>query len=355
MTSDTMPALDEGAATTTEAPAGDSALEVKDLQTWFYTRQGIVKAVDGVSFNLRKGETLGIVGESGCGKSITALSVMRLVPDPPGRIIGGRVTLDGRDLLDLDEAEMRLVRGNDISMIFQEPMTSLNPVLTIGYQIAEALILHRDLSRAEALSRAVEMLDMMRIPEPAQRAREYPHQLSGGMRQRAMIAMALACNPKVLIADEPTTALDVTIQAQILDLIVRLQQELGTAVILITHDLGVVAETTQRIIVMYAGRKVEEADVVPLFSNPMHPYTHGLMASVPRLAIMSGEESAVDRLEEIPGIVPPLNNLPPGCAFAPRCRFADDRCRAEYPPYLEKQPGHWAACWHSERLFGAAS
>ena len=356
MTSDTMPVLDEGAAAATEAPAGESALEVKDLQTWFYTRQGIVKAVDGVSFNLRKGETLGIVGESGCGKSITALSVMRLVPDPPGRIIGGRVTLDGRDLLGLDEAEMRLVRGNDISMIFQEPMTSLNPVLTIGYQIAEALILHRDLSRTEALSRAVEMLDMMRIPEPAQRAREYPHQLSGGMRQRAMIAMALACNPKVLIADEPTTALDVTIQAQILDLIVRLQQELGTAVILITHDLGVVAETTQRIIVMYAGRKVEEADVVPLFSNPMHPYTHGLMASVPRLAIMSGEDSAAaERLEEIPGIVPPLNNLPPGCAFAPRCRFADDRCRAEYPPYQEKQPGHWAACWHSERLFGAAS
>ena len=356
MTSDTMPALDDGAAAATEAPTGDIALDVKDLQTWFYTRQGIVKAVDGVSFNLRKGETLGIVGESGCGKSITALSVMRLVPDPPGRIIGGRVTLDGRDLLDLDEAEMRLVRGNDISMIFQEPMTSLNPVLTIGYQIAEALILHRDMSRTEALSRAVEMLDMMRIPEPAQRAREYPHQLSGGMRQRAMIAMALACNPKVLIADEPTTALDVTIQAQILDLIVRLQQELGTAVILITHDLGVVAETTQRIIVMYAGRKVEEADVVPLFSNPMHPYTHGLMASVPRLAIMSGEDAAAaERLEEIPGIVPPLNDLPPGCAFAPRCRFADDRCRAEYPPYQEKQPGHWAACWHSERLFGAAS
>ncbi|MCY3669575.1 MAG: ABC transporter ATP-binding protein [Alphaproteobacteria bacterium] len=351
-----MTAPDDGAVASAEAPAGDIALDVKDLQTWFYTRQGIVKAVDGVSFNLRKGETLGIVGESGCGKSITALSVMRLVPDPPGRIIGGRVTLDGRDLLDLDEAEMRLVRGNDISMIFQEPMTSLNPVLTIGYQIAEALILHRDMSRTEALSRAVEMLDMMRIPEPAQRAREYPHQLSGGMRQRAMIAMALACNPKVLIADEPTTALDVTIQAQILDLIVRLQQELGTAVILITHDLGVVAETTQRIIVMYAGRKVEEADVVPLFANPMHPYTHGLMASVPRLAIMSGEDAAAaERLEEIPGIVPPLNDLPPGCAFAPRCRFADDRCRAEYPPYLEKQPGHWAACWHSERLFGAAS
>ena len=357
MTSDMTSALkDEAPVAAERASSGELALDVKDLQTWFYTRQGIVKAVDGVSFNLRKGETLGIVGESGCGKSITALSVMRLVPDPPGRIIGGQVTLDGRDLLDLDEAEMRLVRGNDISMIFQEPMTSLNPVLTIGYQIAEALILHRDMSRQQALVRAVEMLDMMRIPEAAQRAREYPHQLSGGMRQRAMIAMALACNPKVLIADEPTTALDVTIQAQILDLIVSLQQELGTAVILITHDLGVVAETTQRIIVMYAGRKVEEADVVPLFSNPMHPYTHGLMASVPRLAIMSGADiDATERLEEIPGIVPPLNNLPPGCAFAPRCRYADDRCRAEYPPYQEKQPGHWAACWHSERLFGAAS
>ena len=357
MTSDMTPALEDEAPVAAErASSGELALDVKDLQTWFYTRQGIVKAVDGVSFNLRKGETLGIVGESGCGKSITALSVMRLVPDPPGRIIGGRVTLDGRDLLDLDESEMRLVRGNDISMIFQEPMTSLNPVLTIGYQIAEALILHRDMSRQQALVRAVEMLDMMRIPEAAQRAREYPHQLSGGMRQRAMIAMALACNPKVLIADEPTTALDVTIQAQILDLIVSLQQELGTAVILITHDLGVVAETTQRIIVMYAGRKVEEADVVPLFSNPMHPYTHGLMASVPRLAIMSGADiDATERLEEIPGIVPPLNNLPPGCVFAPRCRYADDRCRAEYPPYQEKQPGHWAACWHSERLFGAAS
>ena len=356
MTSEMTSALEDAPVAAAPASSEELALDVKDLQTWFYTRQGIVKAVDGVSFNLRKGETLGIVGESGCGKSITALSVMRLVPDPPGRIIGGRVTLDGRDLLDLDEAEMRLVRGNDISMIFQEPMTSLNPVLTIGYQIAEALILHRDMSRQQALARAVEMLDMMRIPEAAQRAREYPHQLSGGMRQRAMIAMALACNPKVLIADEPTTALDVTIQAQILDLIVSLQQELGTAVILITHDLGVVAETTQRIIVMYAGRKVEEADVVPLFSNPMHPYTHGLMASVPRLAIMSGADiDATERLEEIPGIVPPLNNLPPGCAFAPRCRYADDRCRAEYPPYREKQPGHWAACWHSERLFGAAS
>jgi len=329
------------------------ALEVDGLQTYFFTRQGIVKAVDGVSFNLRKGETLGIVGESGCGKSITALSIMRLVPDPPGRIIGGKVNLDGRQLLDLSEKEMRGIRGNDISMIFQEPMTSLNPVLTIGFQIAEALILHQDYSKAQALERAVEMLDLVKIPEPAQRAKEYPHQLSGGMRQRAMIAMALACNPKVLIADEPTTALDVTIQAQILDLIVQLQEQLGTAVILITHDLGVIAETARRVIVMYAGRKVEEADVEPLFSEPLHPYTHGLMASVPQLAIMNEVELEVtERLEEIPGIVPPLNDLPPGCAFAPRCRFADDVCRAGYPPYEEKRPGHWAACWHSNRLYG---
>ncbi|MBT3370925.1 MAG: ABC transporter ATP-binding protein [Rhodospirillaceae bacterium] len=340
------------------APQDDQiALEVEGLQTYFFTRQGTVKAVDGVSFNLRKGETLGIVGESGCGKSITALSVMRLVPEPPGRIIGGSVKLDGTDLLALSEEEMRGIRGNDISMIFQEPMTSLNPVLTIGYQIAEALILHQDYSKARALERAVEMLDLVKIPEPAQRAKEYPHQLSGGMRQRAMIAMALACNPKVLIADEPTTALDVTIQAQILDLIVQLQEELGTAVILITHDLGVIAETARRVVVMYAGRKVEEADVEPLFAEPMHPYTHGLMASVPQLEIMSGVEQGsgdhlAERLEEIPGIVPPLNDLPPGCVFAPRCKFADDHCRAEYPPYEEKRPGHWAACWHSDRLYG---
>ena len=338
------------------APASqgrEMALEVEGLQTYFFTRQGIVKAVDGVSFNLRKGETLGIVGESGCGKSITALSLMRLIPEPPGRIIGGQVTLDGQALLELDEAQMRAIRGNDISMIFQEPMTSLNPVLTIGYQIAESLVLHQDMSKAQALQRAVEMLDLVKIPEPAQRAKEYPHQLSGGMRQRAMIAMALACNPKVLIADEPTTALDVTIQAQILDLILRLQEQLGTAVILITHDLGVVAETAQRVIVMYAGRKVEEADVEALFATPMHPYTHGLMASVPHLDIIKGEEYAVsERLAEIPGIVPPLNDLPAGCAFAPRCRYADDRCHAEYPVYEEKRTGHWAACWHSDRLYG---
>src|SRR5215218_8801999 len=246
-------------------------LEVEDLGTWFYTRQGIVKAVDGVDFRVASGETLAIVGESGCGKSMTALSLMRLIPDPPGRIVSGSVKLGGRDLLQISEEEMRRVRGNEISMIFQEPMTSLNPVMTIGKQIAEALILHRDMDRKAAFKRAIEMLDLVRIPEPAQRAKEYPHQLSGGMRQRAMIAMALACNPKVLIADEPTTALDVTIQAQILELMLRMQDDLGTSMLLITHDLGVVAETAQRVIVMYAGRKVEEASVEDLFEQPLHP------------------------------------------------------------------------------------
>jgi peptide/nickel transport system ATP-binding protein len=325
-----------------------SLLEVEDLGTWFYTRQGIVKAVDGVDFEVASGETLAIVGESGCGKSMTALSLMRLIPDPPGRIVSGAVRLAGRDLLKLSEEEMRGVRGNDISMIFQEPMTSLNPVMTIGKQISEALILHRDMDRRQALKRAIEMLDLVRIPEPRQRAKEYPHQLSGGMRQRAMIAMALACNPKVLIADEPTTALDVTIQAQILELIVELQREFGAAVILITHDLGVVAETARRVIVMYAGRKVEEAEVGELFARPMHPYTVGLLASIPRLDLMRGEVERVgQRLQEIPGIVPPLFDLPEGCAFAPRCERADDLCRRERPTYQEKRPGHWAACWHS--------
>ena len=337
-----------------DAPvAGERILEVDGLKTYFFTREGIVKAVDDVSIYLNKGETLGIVGESGCGKSITALSILRLVPNPPGRIISGSVTLNGRNLLELSEEKMRDIRGNEISMIFQEPMTSLNPVLTIGQQISEALILHQGMSKAEALARSIEMLRLVRIPEPAQRVKEYPHQLSGGMRQRAMIAMALSCNPKVLIADEPTTALDVTIQAQILDLIVDLQQKLGTAVILITHDLGVIAETVQRVVVMYAGRKVEEADVNTLFAEPLHPYTHGLLASIPSLAIMSGEAGqAKERLNEIPGIVPPLNDLPPGCAFAPRCPFADEQCIAAYPPYEEKRPTHWAACWHSDRLYG---
>jgi peptide/nickel transport system ATP-binding protein len=340
-------AQDEAAA----AP-GEAALVVENLSTYFYTRQGIVKAVNDVTFTLERGEVLAIVGESGCGKSITALSLMRLVPEPPGRIVSGSVRLDSTDLMKLDEPAMRQIRGNDISMIFQEPMTSLNPVMTIGRQIAEALILHQNMSRAAALTRAEEMLALVRIPEPAQRAREYPHQLSGGMRQRAMIAMALACNPKILIADEPTTALDVTIQAQILDLIVELQRRLGTAVILITHDLGVVAETARRVIVMYAGRKVEEAPVEELFARPLHPYTRGLMASIPRLGLMRGETAAEERLQEIPGMVPALSDLPQGCAFAPRCPYAQDRCRDAYPDYEEKRPGHWAACWRSRELWG---
>jgi peptide/nickel transport system ATP-binding protein len=328
-------------------------LVVDGLRTYFDLRHGVVKAVDGVSFALGPHETLAIVGESGCGKSITALSLMRLVPDPPGRIAGGSVKLDGVDLLTLSEEAMRGVRGKDVAMIFQEPMTSLNPVLTIGSQIAEVLLLHEPISRQQAREKAVDMLRLTRIPEPEQRAKEYPHQLSGGMRQRAMIAMALACNPKVLIADEPTTALDVTIQAQILDIILDLQRKLGTAIILITHDLGVVAETAQRVIVMYAGRKVEEAPVDELFARPQHPYTHGLMASIPRLDLMRGEaEGASGRLQEIPGMVPALTNLPEGCVFAPRCAHAEDRCRRTYPSYEEKRPRHWAACWRSTELFG---
>ncbi len=326
-------------------------LEVKDLGTWFYTRQGIVKAVDNVDFQVAAGETLAIVGESGCGKSVTALSLMRLISDPPGRIVGGAIRLDGVDLMGLDEATMRTIRGNQISMVFQEPMTSLNPVMTIGRQIGEALILHQNMSQKAATNRAIEMLHLVGIPEPKQRVKEYPHQLSGGMRQRAMIAMALACNPKVLIADEPTSALDVTIQAQILDLIRKLQRELGTAVILITHDLGVVAETAERVIVMYAGRKVEEATVGELFARPLHPYTRGLMNSIPRLALMRRETNRqAQRLQEIPGIVPALSNLPQACTFAPRCAFADDKCRGQFPPYQEKRPDHWAACWHSDAI-----
>jgi peptide/nickel transport system ATP-binding protein len=331
----------------------DRVIEVQDLQTYFYTRAGLVKAVDGVSFSLRRGEMLAIVGESGCGKSVTALSLMRLVADPPGRIVGGSVRLGDIDLIGLDEAAMRLVRGKEISMIFQEPMTSLNPVMTVGRQIAEAIMLHEVASRRAALARTVEMLQLVGIPDPRQRVREYPHQLSGGMRQRAMIAMALACNPKVLIADEPTSALDVTIQAQILDLISKLRAELGTAVILITHDLGVVAETAERVIVMYAGRKVEEAPVDDLFAHPMHPYTRGLINSIPRLAAMRREKARAERLQEIPGIVPALSNLPPGCSFAPRCAFASDTCRREYPAYEAKRAGHWAACWHSDQVTGA--
>jgi peptide/nickel transport system ATP-binding protein len=334
--------------------AATAVLEVEGLRTELSSGRGVIKAVDGVSLSLRRGETLAIVGESGCGKSMTALSIMRLVPEPPGKIVGGSIKLEGRELLTLDEAAMRAVRGNDISMIFQEPMTSLNPVLTIGSQISEAVRLHQDLSKSAAMDKAVDMLRLVRIPEPAQRASEYPHQLSGGMRQRVMIAMALACNPKVLLADEPTTALDVTIQAQILDLVLALQRELGTAIILITHDLGVVAETAQRVVVMYAGRKIEEATVEALFAEPQHPYTHGLLASIPRLALIAGAASdGSRRLTEIPGMVPSLADLPPGCAFAPRCAFADERCRREFPPYEQKRPGHWAACWNSARLYAS--
>jgi peptide/nickel transport system ATP-binding protein len=326
--------------------SAEPVLDVNALKTYFFTRSGAVKAVDGVSFALARGETLAIVGESGCGKSVTALSLMRLIPDPPGRIVGGSISLDGVDILSLDDDEMRAMRGRDISMIFQEPMTSLNPVMTIGRQLGEVLRLHQTVTKSELQKKVIALLALVRIPEAAQRARQYPHQLSGGMRQRVMIAIALACNPKVLIADEPTTALDVTVQAQILELIVDLQKKLGTAVILITHDLGLVAQTARRVIVMYAGRKVEEAKVEALFANPQHQYTRGLMASLPRLGLLRGEAASTGRLQEIPGMVPPLTNLPPGCAFAPRCPRADERCAAENPPYEEKTAGHWAACWH---------
>jgi peptide/nickel transport system ATP-binding protein len=337
---------DSAAGKAAPGVAAEPVLEVNALKTYFFTRSGAAKAVDGVSFSLARGETLAIVGESGCGKSVTALSLMRLIPDPPGRIVSGSIRLDDVDLLALDDDEMRAVRGRDISMIFQEPMTSLNPVMTIGRQIGEVLALHRTMTKSELRTKVVELLSLVRIPEAAQRARQYPHQLSGGMRQRAMIAIALACNPKVLIADEPTTALDVTVQAQILELIVDLQRKLGTAVILITHDLGLVAQTAQRVIVMYAGRKVEEAAVEALFADPLHQYTRGLLTSLPRLGLLRGEAAAANRLREIPGMVPPLTKLPPGCAFAPRCPRADDRCRTDTPPYEEKRAGHWAACWH---------
>jgi peptide/nickel transport system ATP-binding protein len=331
-----------------EVLADEMVLDVQNLQTVFFTNSGLFRAVDDVSFSVRRGETLAIVGESGCGKSVTALSVMRLVPDPPGRIVGGKILLEGTDLLGLDEAAMRAVRGNRISMIFQEPMTSLNPVMRIGDQIIEAVRLHQDVTHKEAWKQAVDMLRLVRIPEPERRAVEYPHQLSGGMRQRAMIAMALACRPALLIADEPTTALDVTIQAQILALIVDLQQKLGTGLILITHDLGVVAQTAQRVIVMYAGKKVEEASVEALFENPLHPYTRGLMASMPAVIGLGAKTDA--RLTEIPGMVPSLTNLPAGCAFAPRCTMAVDRCRAEYPPLEDYGDRHFAACWRAREL-----
>ena len=314
-------------------------LEVRNLRTYFSSERGEIRSVDDVSFSVSAGETLGIVGESGCGKSVTSLSIMRLIPTPPGRYAGGEILFEGRDILSLDKDEMRRLRGNRVSMIYQEPMTSLNPVYTVGDQIAETIELHQKLPRTAAFAKAVEMLALVNIPEPQRRANEFPHQLSGGMRQRVMIAMALACNPKLLIADEPTTALDVTIQAQILDLLRKLREELGMAIVLITHDLGVVAEMCDRVVVMYSGKIVETADVVTLFDNPVHPYTEGLLASIPRI------EEDVEELFAIEGSVPSPLDRPPGCAFAGRCRYVFDRCRVEEPPLIDVSGGRQAACF----------
>jgi len=319
-------------------------LEVENLQTHFRTPDGINRAVDGLSFSVDAGETVAIVGESGCGKSVTSMSILRLIPEPPGKIAGS-IRFNGRDLLTLSDKEMRAVRGNEISMIFQEPMTSLNPVLTVGKQIGETLRLHQGMNASQAEARAIEMLKLVGIPAPERRVREYPHQLSGGMRQRVMIAMALACNPKLLIADEPTTALDVTIQAQILDLMRDLKRTVGAAIVIITHDLGVVAEVAERVIVMYAGRKVEEAAVEKLFRNPRHPYTQGLLGSMPKLG--SSLDSEETRLQEIPGLVPSLKRKIEGCVFASRCAYATDLCRTVAPALEMKAEGHIAACHYA--------
>ena len=320
----------------------DILLWVKDLHTYFYTYDGVVKAVDGIDFFIRKGETLGLVGESGCGKSVTALSILRLIQQPPGQIVKGQILLDGQDLLKLTLEQMRQIRGNRISMIFQEPMTSLNPVFCIGDQIAECIRFHQGFSRREAMDRAIEMLKKVVIPDPEKRVKEYPHQLSGGMRQRVMIAIALSCNPKILIADEPTTALDVTIQAQILDLINNLKQDFSTSVLLITHDLGVIAEMTQSVAVMYAGRIMEYADVVELFTNPKHPYTLGLMDSIPKMDVPVAEDKM---LKTIPGVVPSLLDLPKGCPFRERCFKVAEVCAKENPPLFELGSGHMVRCW----------
>jgi peptide/nickel transport system ATP-binding protein len=321
-------------------------LEIDNLQTHFRTPEGVNRAVDGLSLKIEAGQTLAVVGESGCGKSVTAMSVLRLIPEPPGKI-AGRIAFDGRDLLRLSDAQMRDIRGNEISMIFQEPMTSLNPVLTVGRQLREPLRLHQGLDRAGAEKRAIEMLALVGIPEPLRRVQEYPHQMSGGMRQRVMIAMALACNPKLLIADEPTTALDVTVQAQILDLMRDLKRRVGAAVLLITHDLGVVAEVAEHVVVMYAGRKVEEAPAHQLFARPRHPYTQGLLGAVPKLgSSLSGDGK---RLAEIPGLVPSMMSRIRGCVFASRCTQATDVCRQAAPALQDKAAGHWVACHHAVR------
>ena len=320
-------------------------LEVKDLATHFFTQDGVVKAVDGISFDLEEGEILGIVGESGCGKSVSALSIMRLVANPPGRTVRGEVLFDGEDILKLDDAEMRHIRGNRIAMVFQEPMTSLNPVLTIGRQLTETLELHQSMNKSQAQDRAAELLHIVGISDSVRRLKDYPHQFSGGMRQRVMIAMALSCNPRLIIADEPTTALDVTIQAQILELMQDLAEQFGTALVIITHNLGVVARYASRVVVMYAGKIIETGSARDIYHNPRHPYTVGLLASVPRL-------DAVERtkLEAIEGLPPDLIGLPEGCSFAPRCRFAFERCTQETPELRVTGEGHEAACWRSEEL-----
>ncbi|HME93521.1 MAG TPA: ABC transporter ATP-binding protein [Methylomirabilota bacterium] len=318
-------------------------LDVKNLKTYFFTDEGVVRAVDGVDLYIEKGETLGVVGESGCGKSVTALSIMKLIPQPPGRIVEGEIIYDGTNLVTLAANRMRKIRGKEISMIFQEPMTSLNPVFTCGEQIAEAIRLHEGLGRRDAMAKTVDMLKLVHIPNAERRVKEYPHQLSGGMRQRIMIAMALSCNPKLLIADEPTTALDVTIQAQILDLLNELKSKLRMAVMLITHDMGVIAETAQRVVVMYAAKVAEEAPVADLFKEPLHPYTQGLLRSIPRIDLAATSHR---RLETIPGTVPTLRgDIAPGCRFAPRCPFVKSVCTEKDPVLKEVKPGHKVSCW----------
>lgn len=323
---------------------GQKILEVKNLQTSFFTDRGEVKAVSNVSFDLEKGKTLCIVGESGCGKSVTSLSIMRLIPHPPGKIVGGEIFYKGKNLLTLNLEEMRKIRGNEISMIFQEPMTSLNPVFTIGNQLVEAIRLHQAVSKGEAINQAVEMLKLVGIPAPDKRIQDYPHQLSGGMRQRVMIAMALSCNPQILIADEPTTALDVTIQAQILDLLRDLQKKVGLSLVLITHDLGVVAEMAHDVIVMYAGKVVERASVHEIFASPKHPYTQGLLNSIPVLSRDPTGKLKKSRLEPIPGIVPNLLELPDGCRFQDRCKFVSEECKGAEPELRTLSSGRQVRC-----------
>ncbi len=318
-------------------------LKVNNLKTYFYTHEGVIKAVDAVSFSVKQGETLGIVGESGSGKSVTALSIMRLIPNPPGRIVGGEIIFEGRNLCSLGEKEMQKIRGRKISMIFQEPMTSLDPVFTIGHEITETILLHQNLSKQEAREKAIQMLEVVGIPDAARRMNNYPHELSGGMRQRIMIAMALSCNPALLIADEPTTALDVTIQSQILWLINDLKRKFNTAVLIITHDLGVISEMCDYVAVMYAGHVVEYTDVYTIFENPLHPYTKGLNRSIPRM------DEDREKLESIKGMVPNLLHLPPGCPFHPRCEHAFERCFHEITEFIEVEPYHLVKCHMVEK------